>query len=257
MQSAIDAAQPSDATPRVKAPALPPLNFFLHSVAPDNSIKNTVFQFNLKIPKRALYDILYNVVESHVSTDPNKKSIVRIGIVGGDNILHNFITSYVPLKIGNPTLFQNLEVQLFLVPTEMTELGLFLSKYDGWFARHVHLGIPALSKVIPQLIAPSGAGLGNSNNAPSSPMMDQLKNSIGSRANSSDKLKVEEEEKNCPTPSVLLRHQLESYFRDAKSKLEVPNPFLILNLRRCFYTNVNAGEILILLFHFARELKSA
>lgn len=75
-------------------------------------------------------------------------------MVGGDSTLHNLICSYVCLKASAPKSFDGIEFQFYMIPVEQCYFSSFLSKYDGWYGRHVASLSRCLLKTFPVINVP-------------------------------------------------------------------------------------------------------
>lgn len=157
--------------------------------------------------------------------------MVKISVLGGDGSLHNFIGSYVALKVANPKLFETIEVQLYMLPAECNDFSIFLSKYDGWYGKQIFLEHQSILRLYPTLAVPQ------SKSSDEKAMVEELKSAISRNSGSvrvkldgvSSDSRTEEDE---VTPPSVLRSEVENLFREAKWKLDVRIKF-IMSLTSC------------------------
>jgi len=221
-------------TPKPKHPSLPSLIFQLYTINCDNSTKNAVLQGNLKYPKRHAMEVLSSILEQYVPfADSRNKPVVKIGILGGDAAIHNFVTSYVSLKSSASKLFDGIEIQCFILPGEANDFSAFLSKFDGWYGRHIYFGSLSVIRTYPSMNVVQQVNSGTI----SSPKvdMDELKSVLNRGVGFSNSLKVKsgiestsfdmkrmfDEEEKMISPSILYRNEIENYFRESRWRLEV------------------------------------
>jgi len=132
--------------------SMPPLNFQFIPCNCDNSApsKNDVTISPFKYPKRSSLDILTNLIGQYAAfANPKSKPLIKIGILGGDTTLHNILCSYICLKTTAPKSFDGLDLQFFVLPADPSDFCKFLSRYDGWYFRHVYCMQKCLLRVLP------------------------------------------------------------------------------------------------------------
>ena len=175
---------------KARQPSLPPLLFQVHSINCDNTMKQGTMYSNTtnKYAKRGSMDVLSNIIDQFTSIgDPKNRTLIRVGLVGGDNTLHNIVTSYVCLRNTNPKLFENVDLEFFFMPTEACDFGIFLSKLDGWYNRHIYCGIQGLLRCLPSIMAPPATSNNSNkdllNNSSSSNLINSNNNNSSSNLN--------------------------------------------------------------------------
>ncbi len=160
------------------------------------------------------------------------KPVIKLGILGGDGTLHNFVCGYAALKIAAPKLFDGLDIQCFMLPGEHNDFSSFLAKFDGWYGRHIYFGSFAALRTCPSVFMPSTAApTTTSTKTDAERTMEELKNTL-SRANATTHIpkfkpndttdkKNPDEEDRTTTPALVYRCEIENYLREAKCRLEV------------------------------------
>lgn len=169
--------------------------------------------------------------------------------MGGDATTHNILCSYVYLKINAPKYLNGIELQFYMIPTETSNFSIFLSRFDSWYGRYIYCTMKCVLKIYPTIV-PKGninessmTKVKSWTNSELSTMQELhqnflLKTHIASFPNSRqrtthigvetlDDMKYSHGGLN-PTPSIILRSELENFFREAKRKLEVLLIFFII-----------------------------
>jgi len=255
-QSEANVSKPASGFVKPKRAVMPPLNFQFIPVNCANPIPqkgDSSFQTKFRYPKRPSIEILSNIVGQYAAfADAKCKPVIKIAVVGGDSALHNVISSFINLKKSTPRSLDGLEVQIFLIPVESNMFGLFLSRYDGWYGRHVYSLCKGLLRAVPTIVPPSPTNsierptqmdtpkpkswtnsefdksleqiskMNSSLNSVSSKQMSlRLKSESGSPGIFQDLKQLYADEEKPPSPSWILRSEVENLFREAKWKLEV------------------------------------
>ena len=138
----------------------PPLVFdFLPLEAPNEPPPQ--LETDTKYPHRTSADILFHILKQYnfkrnkyhiphfafscfkqkliiLKKSTNRPVVVKIGIAGNDKTLHDVVGSYICLRAWKPTLFDNLQLQFYILPVEHSNLATFLAKNDAWYGRHVY-----------------------------------------------------------------------------------------------------------------------
>eukprot|EP01118_Nematostelium_gracile_P018609 TRINITY_DN8324_c0_g1_i1.p1 TRINITY_DN8324_c0_g1~~TRINITY_DN8324_c0_g1_i1.p1 ORF type:complete len:419 (+),score=77.21 TRINITY_DN8324_c0_g1_i1:47-1303(+) len=140
--------------PAVHPAEMPPLDFhFTYLICNNNQPQrgDTSLQTKFRYPKRSPQDLLSKVISEYMGlTDTNRKTIIRIGVVGGDSALHNLINAYSSLRsIRAFADLDHLDIQFFLVPVENSAFATFLANYDGWYQRNVYCLNKAILRTYP------------------------------------------------------------------------------------------------------------
>jgi hypothetical protein len=55
------------------------------------------------------------------------------------------------LRNSAPKSFDGLELQLFMIPTEQSNMANYLAKYDAWYARHVAHLCSSIASYLPTI----------------------------------------------------------------------------------------------------------
>mmetsp|Transcript_21886 Transcript_21886/g.30594 ORF Transcript_21886/g.30594 Transcript_21886/m.30594 type:complete len:867 (+) Transcript_21886:249-2849(+) len=244
--------------------ALPPLNFQFIPVNCDNTAPKDDKEIDstVRFPRRQSVDALTNIFAQYAPfADPKNKPIIRVAIVGSDGTLHNVLQAFAFLKCIAPKSFHGLEPQFFLIPSEVCGFANFISRYDGWYARHIACLPQSVLRAFPSIALPqlerqnSGSTLNANDKAKTwnSSMVDRTMDELSklnlssnsgrntvSLARRQKSLRVstehqqvssvfqaitqmyeEDEFSKPPTPGSVLRSEFENYLREAKWKLEV------------------------------------
>eukprot|EP01114_Cavostelium_apophysatum_P010369 TRINITY_DN2400_c0_g1_i3.p1 TRINITY_DN2400_c0_g1~~TRINITY_DN2400_c0_g1_i3.p1 ORF type:complete len:869 (+),score=260.87 TRINITY_DN2400_c0_g1_i3:249-2855(+) len=248
VSAAVEASQKMSA-PKPNPPILPPLSFEFTAVSSENYPPfGDELQNKVKYPKRPSFDILATIIGKYAPfSDAKNKPVVKIGLIGGDALIHNVFCSYINLKTVAPKSFDGLDLQFFVVPVEQCYFSGFLSKYDGWYGRHVTCLSKCLLKVYPCVMLPQISQSQSSSSLTSALSLEKDKPDFPGDRNSKidarigngtksqryrvpteaptgsffqDLRKMYEDEDRLTTPSLVLRSELQNYFREAKWRLE-------------------------------------
>eukprot|EP01133_Synstelium_polycarpum_P012616 gene12616-14807_t len=177
---------------------LPTLNYHFSSLY-RMSIKNkkpdefaTQYQF-------PVYKKTTNTLSNLFSNYQDATEPIKICIVGNDASIHHFVGSYVYLRYHTPDLFENLDVQFYLIPAgQNCRLTDFISSFDNC----------------------------NYNNTDQSFMesMSTIKEERQSMSFKSSPTETMHEETtpNVKTPSSIILSEVEYLFREASFKMDIP-----------------------------------
>lgn len=90
------------------------------------------------------------------------KPALRRVILGGLDVLHRALCTYVALLAVDPQLASKVEFCFYLVPLGKNDLASFIAQRDGWYRKHVFVPFHAPLMLVPQCKADlSGASAGN------------------------------------------------------------------------------------------------
>lgn len=193
---------------------------------PDKITGEKVTHARHHYPKRQSFDTLLEILEGYLKTDTISKPLVKIGVVGGDNTMHSLVSGIVCLRVTHPEIFDKLDVRFYYIPAESSVLSSWIAKQDAWYAKQVMI----LSQSI-QGIYPTTTSLSTPQSNDETPTMFKVPNSrrgiqsLYKLVNPTQTDNLDDESENDDeelfNPAVLLRSELESYFRDAKWPMNI------------------------------------
>lgn len=217
--------------------SLPPLQFEFMMINSSTEEPPLNYETHFKYPHRMSMDILLNIIKLHRQPPDNPKPcVIKVGIAGDDQTLHSVAGSYVALKMTKPRLFENLSFQFYIIPLDIegrsSNFPHFLAKHDGWYGRHVLCLANYLLRVLPSAGAAEPKADGRAKKATwsaidsPSPSMQLIARSyagigpaeVAAALEGGTSVRVPLRP---PCPSLLLRAELQNYFREARNRLEV------------------------------------
>jgi hypothetical protein len=86
--------------------------------------------------RRAAAVLLQTIVSQYLpfTGEEGFRPAVRIGLPGGDRLLHVVAQAYVGLRLSKPKLFANLDLSFILFPLDESRVGACVGRDDGWFS---------------------------------------------------------------------------------------------------------------------------
>lgn len=209
---------------------LPPLNF-VPKVAgfpvKDLSI-DTNAHTRHRFPKRESYDHLLEILNqaSEMVIPGERPPTVKIGIIGGDDTIHNLATGYLVLSTDRPELVEKVDVQFYFIPADNSDLANWFCSLDPWYGRHSITLPRAVTGIYPspQSDASSPSGSSSSSSAygqSSTPSGRSQSMRIDPLALSNSFVDLIEEQSKLISPSSILHSELEYMFREAKNPLNL------------------------------------
>jgi hypothetical protein len=230
---------------------LPPLNIVPKLVP--FSVKEMVVDVGAHtrhhFPKRESFEHLHEILRQAMDLVVlgEKPPIVKIGIVGSDDTIHNLATGWLVLSSVHADIIEKLDVRFFFVPVDNSDLGNWIASLDPWYGRQAIVLPRAIQGLYPSadsnssgaLVASSSASslaFGSSNNASSSSGGSASASSpLMSGANSGRSMSMRldasllsqglvdliDEHSKLISPSSILHSELEHLFREARYPLNL------------------------------------
>lgn len=91
-------------------------------------------------PTTPVLDMLKQILAEHDPLRNDQKTTeLRICIVGGDRMLHNFLCAVLYVKLIEEELLKNINLKFYLLPAQRNHVAAFLARHDSWYNRHVYL----------------------------------------------------------------------------------------------------------------------
>jgi Phosphoinositide 3-kinase gamma adapter protein p101 subunit len=251
-------------------PALAPLDFTFRPV----NVNNTAPAVDEKpFAKRSSVVLLQNIFAQYSDVarqiqeqrvrnatdriDQELKPVVRIMVVGGDQILHNIAASWALIRATDgkglpggqamtPGLLDELDVRFFFVPVDRSEFARFLGTTDVWYGRQVVSFPLAALRTLPSVAlgATGDSSSASAASAPKAPVQRQHRATLlsslsggapGAGAGQAagpfaavQSIQLAEDEDpvirgvSAPAPSRVLREELQYFVREARQRLEIP-----------------------------------
>ena len=112
-----------------------------------------------------LEQVLHHISQEYMSMGYKnaavKQHTVRLGIVGGDRAITEFLCAYIRLKqldYRRPKdanyvayFLKDINYQIYLYPTAKSLLASFIARYDSWYNRHILIPCASDNFIIPWL----------------------------------------------------------------------------------------------------------
>eukprot|EP01116_Phalansterium_solitarium_P000778 TRINITY_DN1063_c0_g4_i1.p1 TRINITY_DN1063_c0_g4~~TRINITY_DN1063_c0_g4_i1.p1 ORF type:complete len:790 (-),score=250.83 TRINITY_DN1063_c0_g4_i1:307-2676(-) len=208
--------------PRI--PTLPPLFFETDSFGGDNLLEPRLDPKLPLIPKRATHDLLLGAVQHYQPLSSSKSPpVAKVGIVGGDQAVHNMLAGYVYAKLYSSPMLNNVDIQFYLIPDDDSEFASFLAQHDAWYAQQMLYGVKGLLRLWPALAVPerpehrlSTCGSGRGSLEPEVLVRSRSVSRGGATIPPTKPLP-----EGVMTPDAVLRSEIESLFREARFKTEL------------------------------------
>ena len=208
---------------------LPPLNFV--SKVAGFSVKDFSIDTNAhsrhRFPKRESYEHLLEILTqaTELVIPGERPPTVKIGIIGGDDTIHNVATGLLVLSSDRPDLIEKFELQFYFIPADTSDLANWICSLDPWYGRHS----VALPRVITGLYpsplsdAASASGSSSSGSAAGSSGASGRSQSmrIDPLALANSFVDLIEEQSKLISPSSVFHSELEYMFREAKYPLNL------------------------------------
>jgi len=217
----------------------PPLNFLTKSVPFQVSdvVVDTGAHTRHRFPKRESYEYLTEILTQaqELVVPGEQPPIVKIGIVGGDDTIHNLATGFIMASSVHPELVESLDLRFYYIPVADSDLGNWIYSLDPWYGRQAIV----LPRTVIGLYPNPDCGNNNTNSpfasaSSSSPFMSS--SSATSTSNPSGRsmsvrldagalgagfIDLIEEQTKMVSPSTIFHNELEHMFREAKYQLKV------------------------------------
>ena len=88
------------------------------------------------------------------------KPVLKRVILGGLDVLHRAVCTYIALLAVDPQLSQRIDFQFFLVPLGRNDLAAFIAQRDGLYKKHVFIPFHGPLIIVPQVRSGSDSGNG-------------------------------------------------------------------------------------------------
>lgn len=208
---------------------LPPLNFIpkVAGFAVKDLSVDTNAHSRHRFPKRESYDHLLEILNQALEMviPGERPPTVKIGIIGGDDTIHNLATGFLVLSSDRPELVEKLDVQFYFIPADSSDLANWFCSLDPWYGRHSVVLPRAITGLYPGPLGDgasnasgsSGSGYGQSS-APSGRSQSMR---IDPLAISASFIDLIEEQSKLVSPSSVFHSELEYMFREAKHPLNL------------------------------------
>ncbi|EGG14338.1 hypothetical protein DFA_12108 [Cavenderia fasciculata] len=156
--------------------------------------------------------------------------LVKICIVGNDSSIHHLVGSYVYLRYQSPELFDNLDIQFYIIPAgNQSKLADFISTFDNWYHRQVSCIINSLYEIIPSFRPVSSYNSDQQFIESMSNLKEDRKSSVYRQSvseqespSSLDLSDQPQQDVYTTTPSSVIFSEIEYLFREASFKLDIP-----------------------------------
>lgn len=213
-----------------KPSKLPPLNFISKVVGfsvKDYSIDNSAHTRH-HFPKRESFDYLLDILNNQaleLAHPGEQPPIVKIGIIGDDDTIHNVATGFLVLSSVRPDLIEKLDVRFYFIPVGNSDLGNWITSLDPWYGRQAILMSRAIQGLCPSPTtdggAPGSGGASSSSVSSSGASGRSQSMRFDALSLGNNFIDLIEEQSKLLSPSSILHSELEYMFREAKQPLNL------------------------------------
>ena len=82
----------------------------------------------------------------------NEKSVtMKVLLIGGNFVVHKFLCAYVALASKDATIFDGIDLAIYVVPAQRNDISTFLARSDKWYRRHIFYPFVGPIGVCPQV----------------------------------------------------------------------------------------------------------
>eukprot|EP00466_Bigelowiella_natans_P007974 jgi/Bigna1/91202/estExt_fgenesh1_pg.C_920060 len=116
------------------------------------------------LPPQTEFNVpLRSIITGHTKeTGKKNKTVLRLMLSGGDEVMHSFLCAYVTLKTSDKTdLMKKVDIKIYVTPVKAeNSIACFIARHDSWYYRNVYTPLSNDLFLLPWVRLHGNAGSG-------------------------------------------------------------------------------------------------
>jgi len=116
------------------------------------------------LPPQTEFNVpLKSIITGHTKeTGKKNKTVLRLMLSGGDEVMHSFLCAYVTLKTSDKTdLMKKVDIKIYVTPVKAeNSIACFIARHDSWYYRNVYTPLSNDLFLLPWVRLHGNAGSG-------------------------------------------------------------------------------------------------